>query len=341
VQDQGKPKVTGWTQNLPRDPVPALLSAENQALRSFVRRDLLGEDAGPVQDLWTLPSAVKILRKQQENGSWRYPGQSRARYPETNYDLLETFRQLGLLVYKYGFDQRHAAVRRAADYILSCQSAEGDIRGILGSQYMPYYHGVISELLVQAGYEEDSRLDRGLAWLLSMRQDDGGWIVPVQALPARDKTRALWSAPAIPPDRSLPSSHLATGMVLRFFAVHPRGRQLPEVQVAAQLLKSRLFRSDAYGDRKAPFYWTKFQYPFWWTNLLTALDSLSRLGFSSEDPSIQQGLQWFVGHQQGNGLWKTAYEQKERLQMSAKEQEAMLWVGLATCRVFRRFHDTS
>jgi hypothetical protein len=298
----------------------------------------LGPLAAPVQRLWTVPEAEKILRKQQSDGAWRYPGQNRTRFPETNYDLLETFRQLGILVYKYGFDQNHAAVRRAAEYLFSCQTPEGDIRGILGTQYMPYYHGVISELLLQAGYGDDPRLGSGLGWLLSMRQDDGGWIVPVQAVPAHQKVRELWSAPPVTPDRSLPSSHLATGMALRAFVVHPRWRQRPEVLAAADLLKSRIFRPDAYNDRKAPHYWTKFQYPFWWTNLLTALDSLARLGFSITDPSIRQGLQWFADHQQDNGLWKTAYEQKGRSSLSAKEQEAMLWVSLATCRMYARFY---
>ncbi len=333
--------MAGWTQALPVDPLPALLSTDDQALRYFVMRDLVRKDTGPVQDLWTLPGALTILRRQQEDGSWRYPGQNRSRFPETNYDLLETFRQLGILVYKYGFDRGHAAVRRAAEYIFSCQTADGDMRGILGTQYMPYYHGVISELLFQAGYSDDPRLDRGLQWLLSMRQDDGGWMVPMQAIPAREKVREVWSSPPVAPDRSLPSSHLATGMVLRAFAVHARWCELPEVHAAARLLKSRFFRSDAYNDRKAPRYWLKFQYPFWWTNLLTALDSLSQIGFSSNDPSIQQGLRWFANNQQSSGLWKTAYEQKKRSQMSAREHEAMSWVGLSICRVFYRFYTAS
>jgi hypothetical protein len=331
--------MASWTQGLRADPLPALLSSDNQALCHFVLRELAGEDTAPVQDLWSLPGALRIVRKQQSDGSWRYPGRNRSRFPETNYDLLETFRQLAILVFEFGFDQDHAAVRAAAEFIFSCQTAEGDIRGILGTQYMPYYHGVISDLLSQAGYSDDPRMDRGLDWLLSVRQDDGGWVVPLQAIPPREKKRELWSAPPIMADRTVSSSHLATGMVLRAFAVHPRGRQLPEVHQAARLLKSRFFRSDNYNDRKAPRYWTKFQYPFWWTNLLTALDSLSLLGFPADDPDIQRGLQWFAKHQQDNGLWKTGYEQKKRSQMSGKEYESMLWVGLATCRMFARFHS--
>ena len=39
--------------------------------------------------------------------------------------------------------------------------------------------------------------------------------------------------------------------------------------------------------------WLKFQFPFWWTNLLTALDTLFWLGFSRDDDDIARGLGWY------------------------------------------------
>ena len=319
------------------DPIPTLLHSDNKAIRYFTGRDLLLEDPGPVDTLWALPIVRGILRKQQEDGSWRYPGRNRQIYTEINYDLLETFRQLSILIDKYGLDLRHPAVEKAAGYLFACQTDEGDIRGILGTQYMPYYHGAILELLIKAGCGHDPRVQRGLQWLLSMRQHDGGWIVPMQAVPAKEKTRETWSTPPIPPDRSRPFSHLATGMALRPFAAHPKYSQLEAVTNAAHRLKSRFFQSDKYNDRKAREYWLKFQYPFWWTNLLTGLDTLSLLGFGPSDEDVQRALQWFAENQQSDGLWLTSYELSRRTRPSAKEREAMLWVSLATCRVFMRF----
>jgi hypothetical protein len=57
-----------------------------------------------------------------------------------------------------------------------------------------------------------------------------------------------------------------------------------------------LFQADKYNDRKAPAYWLKFQFPFWWTGLLTALDTLSRLGFDCRDEDVARGLDWFLIH---------------------------------------------
>lgn len=328
IRDPGYP---GWSNDLGSDPIAALLSQEDPALTYFVRRDLLDEEVGPVRVLWDLPEARHLAGTQRPDGSWRYPARSQETLTGGNYDLLESFRALGVLVETYGFDRNHATIGKAAEYIFSCQTTEGDLRGILGNQYMPYYMGAILALLVKAGYTEDKRLKVGLRWLLSMRQEDGGWVVPTQAVPSRSRTRAYWLASPLAPDRFRPSSHLATDMVLRAFAAHPAYRGRPEILKAGRLLKSRLFQADRYNDRKAPSYWFKYQYPFWWNSLLSTLDSLSCLGLDPTDPDIARGLEWFLAHQAADGLWETGYGSGRR----AARMRA--WVGLAVCRMFKRF----
>ena len=52
----------------------------------------------------------------QEDGSWRYPAwKTKLNEPE-NYNLLETYRQLGFLVEKYGFTNGHEVIKKAAEY---------------------------------------------------------------------------------------------------------------------------------------------------------------------------------------------------------------------------------
>jgi hypothetical protein len=119
-----------WLEHLTLDPLPGLVASGDEALTCFVRRDLLEEEARPPEVLWELAAARRLVGKQQADGSWHYPGQNRERFPETNYDLLETFKTLGQLVEKHGFHRRHPAIERAAGYLVSCQTEEGDIRGI-------------------------------------------------------------------------------------------------------------------------------------------------------------------------------------------------------------------
>jgi hypothetical protein len=318
-----------WKAALRSDPLPALLDRDDTALTYFARRDLLEESVPPVESLWSLPEALRLVEKQLPDGSWRYPGKPDG--SNSNHNLLETYRNLRILVEMYGFDRHHPALEKAAQYVFLCQTEEGDIRGIIGSQYMPYYHGAILELLIKSGYAQDARVTKGLDWLLSMRQADGGWIIPAQQVPARQKTEQLWQGAPVLPDRSLPHSHIATGMVIRALAAHPQYRRQPEVIAGGERLKERFFQPDKYYDRKAASYWLKFQFPFWWTSLLTALDSLACLGFDRQDRDISRGLDWFLDNQSPDGLWETGYG----LGKNAERMRA--WVGLAVYRVLKRF----
>jgi hypothetical protein len=317
-----------WTDRLRINPLKTLLLAENPALLYYVKRDLLNEHVEPIETLWDLTEVNKIKKKQKPNGSWKYPGKTADKEMDSNHDLFETFRNLRYLVEKFGLSKPNPVIQKAAEYIFSCQTEEGDIRGILSNQYAPYYTGAMLALLIKAGYFNDSRVEKGLQWLLSMRQNDGGWIIPLQVY----KITYIYQVakePPIPPNRSKPFSHLATGMILRAFAAHPNYHNLPEIIHAGELLKSRFFQKDAYNDHKGVEYWTKFQFPFFWTDLLSSLDTLFWLGFSNDDPDITRGLSWFVENQSGDGLWKASYEKREDMHQ---------WVTLAVCRLFKYYH---
>ncbi len=322
-----------WLTSLDVNPVEPLLGCHDDVLTYFVQRDLLGEAVDSIETRWILPEVIQLVDKQDSDGGWKYPGKNYNHETGTNYKLLETYRNLRILVEMYGFNKEHPALGKSAEFILSHQTGEGDIRGILGNQYMPYYHGGFLELLIKAGYNDAPRVIKGLEWLLSVRQDDGGWVIPAQLIPAKQKTNDFWLGEPFPTDTSRPHAHLATGMVLRAFAAHPEYRQRSKVTAAGICLKTRLFKADKYNDRRAPQYWLKFQYPFWWTNLLTALDTLYWLGFSLNDDDISKGLDWFLSNQVEDGLWETGYGSGQ------KADRVRCWVGLAVCRVLKRYCD--
>ena len=134
------------------DPTPALASSSNPAIAYFARRDVLGERLGPVSELWELPEPLRIIRRQSPTGSWSYPGGKPSLRSPENYDQIETFRQLAVLVEQYGFTREHPAIARAAEFLLSFQTREGDIKGIYGNQYATTYIGAIIELLVKRAW---------------------------------------------------------------------------------------------------------------------------------------------------------------------------------------------
>jgi hypothetical protein len=121
-------------------------------------------------------------------------------------------------------------------------------------------------------------------------------------------------------------------MVLRAFAVHPIYRKSEAACTAANLLKSRFFQPDSYSSYQAASYWVRFEYPFWWNNLVAALDSLTLIGLSKDDHQIRQAVSWLCDHQEKadcGGVMRQTRRTKSR-----KAQEMKLGVSLAICRVF-------
>jgi hypothetical protein len=318
-----------WADNLRKDPLPVLLGTDEKVLLYFIEKDLLGSSSISVGDLWELPAVFKILNSQQMDGSWLYKGNRPGKEFGEAYDLLETWRKLRVLVEMYALNKSHPAIELSAEYIFSYQTEEGDIRGILSNQYMPYYLGAILEILIKAGYEKDARVEKSLKWLLRMRQDDGGWIAPLLLYKIQDYYR-ICTLPPVQPERNLPFSHMVSGMAIRGFAAHPNYKKSLEAIQAGKLLKQRFFQKDVYTSRKAESYWFKFQFPFWWTNLLTVLDSLMRMEFSANDADIRTGLEWLVDNQSADGLWKATYGKSGEINFN-------YWVTLAVCRVFKYF----
>jgi hypothetical protein len=317
--------------DLAQDPIAPLIASGIPAVANLTRRDLLCDSSTDREYLWELPDVRRILARQQSNGSWRYSGGNPRIGSAANYDQLETYRQLGFLVYKFELDRRHPAVQRAADFLATFQTAAGDYRGIYGNQYTPNYSAAITELLVLTGFESTPQVEKAMQWLLSMLQDDGGWAIPTRTLGMTLEVMTT-DEEAYEPDRTRPSSHLITGIVMRAFAVHPRYRHSPVAHRAGELLKSRFFSRDTYPDHVAPWNWLVFSYPFWWTDLLSSLDALTRCGFDTRDPDISRGIAWFFDHQEDNGLWNAGRNRP-------KGRESDFWVGLAVCRLLKRVSE--
>ena len=325
-----------WQMQLKYAPIQPLLNSDHAAIRYFVKRDLLKEPVESKTVLWQLPEAKKILNKQLSDGSWSRPGEKK--YAAINYNLIETWRQLRYLIGQYDFTCEHPQIQKAAEFVFSCQTEAGDIRGFLANQYATYYTGAMLALLIQAGYEDDPRVEKGLQWLLKMRQDDHGWTIPILTRYLDGVTQyrvtSEYTEP-IEPDRSQPFSHNWTGMILRAFVAHPDYRHSETVVKAAELLKSRFFQPDSYTSYQAASYWVRFDYPFWWNHLVAALDSISWIGFSKEDEQIKAGLNWLIEHQECDGMWKVNYG-KEQDKKSEREQEKREWISLAISRIFER-----
>ncbi|MFX0036952.1 MAG: hypothetical protein ACFE9I_15080 [Candidatus Hermodarchaeota archaeon] len=186
------------------------------------------------------------------------------------------------------------------------------------------------ELLIKAGYQDDPRIEKGFKWLLSVRQDDGGWAIPIRT------NNTKWSdvlndLEPLEPNRVKPFSHMVTGVVLRAFSAHSKYRNLQDIKLAGELLASRFFKPDKYPDRKAVDYWFRVSFPFWFTDIISSLDTLVNLRFTISHPQIELALNILRNRQLGNGLWDLKL-------LRTKDEDLHLWIALAVCRIFKKFY---
>lgn len=319
-----------WQEQLRTDPTELLMSLKNEALHYFTRRDLLDEKVEPITTLWELPEVGKIINKQQDDGSWKYPAGKKNIRSQENYNQLETYRILGELVEKYGFNKEHESVQKAAEFLSQFQTDEGDFRGIYNNQYSPTYTPAIMELLIKAGYENDPHIKKGFHWLCSIMQEDGGWAIPFRTA-GKNLKDALDDPVPISPDKSKPFSHLVTGMVLRAFAAHPKYQKSDVALNAGKLLTSRFFKADKYPDRRGKNYWERVSYPFWFTDILSALDSLLKLEFEADNPQIENGLNFLKDKQNRQGTFDLKI-------VRGGDKDLPYWITLSVCRLFKGYY---
>ena len=326
-----------WLAQLKYNLIPTLESSGNKAIEYFTKRDLLGKTVEPIDYIWELPEVEKAFRKQLTDGSWKHTGKQTVAYPPFHQALVATWKTFRLLVERYEVNKTLEGARKGAEFFFSCQTSQGDIRGMLANQYVTYYTGAILAILMKAGYEGDPRVEKGLNWLLSMRQNDGGWAIPILTHYFDGKTMYRLTSQFIEPvepDRAQPFSHFGTDMVLRAFAAHPRYRGSKEVRRAADLLKSRFFQPDVYTSYQDARYWVRFA--FWWPNITTSLDSLSLIGYSKDDVDIKKGLDWLLENQMPDGLWRLDYSKGKQEKVTDTSEK--LWLALSVARIFKRFY---
>jgi hypothetical protein len=310
---------------LKTNPIPDLRESEDIAISYFSRRDLLKKEVGPIEDIWTHKLAVDILSKQQKDGSWKYPSKHAEERPHQDYIQIETWRQLSYLVEKYGMTREHPSIENAAEFLFTKQTDEGDFRGIYSNQYSHPYTAIILETLIHAGYEKDRRVKDTFDWFLRTQQNEGGWAISFRTQKYGLRQSAKLDEP-LQPDKNKPFSHLVTGMVLRAFAAHPKHQRTSVARKAGELLSTRIFEADKYADRRNPKNWTNFSYPYWFTDIASSLDSLTKIGFTSENPGVRKIIDWFREHQSERGLWKV------KILRPGKEKRPFHWITLAICR---------
>lgn len=265
-----------------------------------VRRDLIDDSEAPTaEEIAGYPEVKALLRKLDKDGSFapRAPekelgGAKFARCLATVRSL-DRLADLGLRVEGKGHVTQQ--LHKIADFLLASQDGDGGIEDLTigdsprsrGKLPAVHFQGWALSALCRAGFETDARVEKGFRFLLSLRQDDGGWA-----------WRGVRTDSA-----ARPSSHLVTGMVLRAFASAKERRGSREARRAAELLATRFLQPDRYEDRKAPAYWEALTEPRFYTDVLDALDTITSIGLGKENSGVRTAEAYLRSRQAKDGLW--------------------------------------
>jgi hypothetical protein len=311
-----------------------LLSRGSLPILYWLKKDILEVPVDrEFKTLCKFGARLRILETQRENGSWlkdKAKSFGRDSRPES---LIETLKNAYKL-YDYGCRLDNDKVENSIRYLLSSQTAEGDFRATASNEYSPGFHALTLEILCQYGMDRDARIQKGFHWILKNRQKDGGWAIPCRTI-SKDQVERRYYFPhasrkkPFKPDKSKPFSHFVTGIVLRALAESETWKRCKECQKVGELVLSRFFHEDQYEDRRSASHWEELTYPFWTTNILSSLDSLSKVGFSPDRPGIPEALEWLLAKENSLGYWESD-DKKE-------SPEGHLWMTFVVLRVFKRF----
>ena len=311
-----------------------LLARGHLPILYWLKKDILEVPVDrEYKNLQKFAHRIRILKSQKYNGGWCRKGYEGHPQWEKTYYIVETIRNI-IRLYDYGCCFEDEGVKRAIEFLFSTQTREGDFRGAYLNEYAPTYHSLILEILCRYGLDKDKRIQKAFRWIIKNRQDDRGWVIPYRTIDKEElKKRYNYEDQLklnpVKPDKSRPFSHLVTGMVLRAFAESSTWRKSKEAREAGEILLSRFFKEDRYEDRRDATFWEKMIYPFWATDILSSLDSLSKIGFSLEHKKIEQALDWLQRKLYSQEFWESR-DRKTSL-------EDHLWIIIASLRVLKRF----
>lgn len=311
-----------------------LLARGNLPILYWLKKDILEVPIDrEYKNLQKFAARIRIFENQRPNGGWckkKYEGHPRW---ENTYYIVDTLRN-AIHLYNFGCSLEDEGIQKLTDFLFSTQTKEGDFRGAYLNEYAPTYHALTLEILCLFGLDDDPRVQKGFRWLLRNKQDEGGWVIPYRTinkaeLRSRYTLQAQLKLAPVKPNKAMPFSHLVTGMVLRALTASPKWIKHRETKKTGKLLLSRFFKPDKYEDRHLAEYWEEITFPFWATDILSSMDSLSRLGFDAEDEKVQYAINWLLKKQSPDGYWKSG------LKKSTIEDH--LWVTVSVMRVLKKF----
>ncbi|GGE18508.1 sporulenol synthase [Marinithermofilum abyssi] len=212
-----------------------------------------------------------------------------------------------------GVPPGHPAIRRAAGYLFSRQHIRYGDWALRNPGVFPGGWGFFDINTINPDLDDTSAAlravaptvllnpaayagnwNRGVNWLLSMQNRDGGWSAfekntdkswPRRLLPFED-AHTVWTDPSI---------NDLTGRTLEFLGNHLGWRAVhPAVQRAVRFLRAHQEKDGSWFGR----WGVAYIYGTW-----AALTGMASVGYGLQDPAVSKGVRWLESIQNKDGGW--------------------------------------
>jgi len=315
-----------WMKPLNGDPIPWLLEPENPSVRYFTLIDILDQpvDAPQVvaarKSIPTWPPVAALLAAQKGDGYWV----KRDYCLPKNYG---TFWVLSILA-DLGLTAKNEHIRQGCEFLFAHQREHGGFcrrRYIPGrgtdweTQDAPCTQARIVRFLRQFGYGNDPRTRLAVNWLLLNQRDDSMWLCN-----RTDRHGCL----------------RATLDYLRAAALEPETAAHPATARAAAVICD-LLMEPRMGRYHVGELWTVLGYPYFGYGVISALDALTRLGYTLEQPKVALAMEYLLSRQLPNGAWPLDQSTPRPPFGVGQPGEPNKWLTLDALRVIKGLYSQS
>lgn len=318
-----------WKHKLKADPTEWLLEEANSPVRYGTLIDILNRPSDDREvraaqaAISTYPPVAELLATQEPDGYWGKRDYYLPRTGRGTFWVLSVLGDLGLTV-------ENEYVRRACDFMFTHQRENGAFcrrrrisgQGIVWQEHTePCTHARIVRFLIQFGYGKSPRVREAIDWLISSQRDDGMWL-------CRSEGRR--------------GCLRATLDVLRIAALDNQMSAQPGIAQAANavrdlLMKPRMSRYHV-GDKWAT--WERLKYPYFGFSVISALDTLARLGYTPEEPKIATAAEYLLSRQLPDGTWPMDESWSRPPIEFGQPNEPNKWLTLDAMRVVKLLYNS-
>jgi len=331
-----------WKSVLKMDPTVWLLERDNPSVQYFTLIDILDKSENDFEVMKAKEQIMltgvvpKILAKQDEGGYWGKPEDFyiRSKYKGTVWQLI--------ILAELGADGNDKRVRKVCEFILensqdrksggfsyySAKDGGGDHNKVL-----PCLTGNMVWSLIRFGYLGDSRVQRGIDWIVRYQRFDDGIEEAPKGWPYDKREKCFGKH----------SCHMGVVKALKALSEIPSDKRTKNVRGsvakgAEYLLVHHIYKRSHNLSQLSKPSWLRFGFPLMWqTDVLEILGILTKLGI--KDKRMQEAIGLVISKQDDQGKWKLENTFNGRFQVNIeKKDKPSKWVTLNALRVLKRFY---